>query len=154
MPYLCYLPSLLFGIAVSAHDVRTRRIPRAWIVCGVLCQLAAFTAASACAGRWGALAGAFIGMVAGTGIQLALALIRPGALGLGDVTLCALVGCAVGGHSPAAFVLWWMCMAAIGVAWLLLWQALRHTSMTGAHCKAPYAPVIVAAGVAAIALLG
>lgn len=92
MPYLCYLPSLLFGIAVSAHDVRTRRIPRAWIACGVLCQLVAFIVAAAYAGRWEALAGALTGMVAGAGIQLALALIRPGAVGLGDVTLCALVG--------------------------------------------------------------
>ena len=154
MPYLCYLPRLLFGIAVSAHDVRTRRIPRAWIACGVLCQLVAFTVAAAYAGRWEALAGALTGMVAGAGIQLALALIRPGAVGLGDVTLCALVGCAVGGHSPTAFVLWWMCMAAIGAGWILAWQALRHMQMTGAHGKAPFAPVIVAAGVAAIAFLG
>lgn len=78
----------------------------------------------------------------------------PGAVGLGDVTLCALVGCAVGGHSPTAFVLWWMCMAAIGAGWILAWQALRHMQMTGAHGKAPFAPVIVAAGVAAIAFLG
>lgn len=154
MPYLCYLPSLLFGIAVSAHDVRTRRIPRAWIMCGVLCQLAAFAVAAAYAGRWGAFAGALTGMVAGACIQLALALVRPGALGLGDVTLCALVGCAVGGHSPTAFVLWWICMAAIGAVWIMMWQVLRHMPMTGAHGKAPYAPVIVAAAVSAIALLG
>lgn len=45
-------------------------------------------------------------------------------------------------------------MAAIGAGWILAWQALRHMQMTGAHGKAPFAPVIVAAGVAAIAFLG
>ena len=45
-------------------------------------------------------------------------------------------------------------MAAIGAGWILAWQALRHMQMTGAHGKAPFAPVIVAAGVATIAFLG
>ena len=39
MWYMICLPSLLCGLAISVEDIRSRRIPRAWIATGCTAQI-------------------------------------------------------------------------------------------------------------------
>ena len=69
---------------------------------------------------------------------------RPGALGFGDVTTSCLVGQSVGCFGLVAFIMWWLIMGVVGVAWIWLWNALHSTS------SAPFVPVISVSGVLAM----
>lgn len=147
--YLC-LPSLICGLAMSFEDVRRRRVPRLWVALGALAQLVALLGWAVVANSFFTLIQAllFAGLCAV--LQLALALIRPGALGLGDVTATAVMGLAVGAYGLSAVVVWWLFMGAMGLAFLTLWTRFdpqRHTRYRG---KAPFAPVIVISAVLAV----
>lgn len=101
---------LLLGWA-SACDILWRRIPNRCTAAGCL----GFAAVSLVAGdgpvgrlAWG------LGLFASLGIVAAL---RPGALGMGDAKLAALVGLALGPDAAVAL--------AAGLASALAWAALR-----------------------------
>ncbi|MFT8704116.1 MAG: hypothetical protein ABF805_01840 [Bifidobacterium sp.] len=80
-------------------------------------------------------------------IQLVLAILRPGTLGLGDVTCTLLVGLAVGSQGFFPFAFWWLIMGLFGCC-CLAWAHWR-----GADSIA-YAPVIVSSGFIATVLHG
>ena len=150
MPYLCCLPGLLCGLAACVTDMRRRLVPRRLIIAGVTAQLAACMFLASSTGKFVVLLHAITGLVCATGIQFALALIRPGALGLGDVTACALIGCMLGVFGTAAFISWWLFMGFLGLVWIDAWRrsAKRHPD---ADARVPFVPVIVASGLLAVA---
>ena len=85
-------------------------------------------------------------------LQCALALIRPGALGFGDVTVTSVMGLGVGMFGLYAMVLWWLFIAVIGLLWIVFWTRFdpqRHTQYAG---RTPFAPAIVVAGAISIAI--
>ncbi len=130
-------------------DLRRRTVPRRLIMTGIAIQLLACVLLAWLGADPAAPLRACAGLLCGAGIQLAFALVRPGSLGFGDVTASALVGCAVGVFGPAAFVLWWLGMAALGMPWLAAWS--RYTKRRpGIDVRAPFVPVIVAAGLFAV----
>ena len=115
MHLLPLLPSLITGLAVSASDIRSRRVPLPWIGAGLTLQLAALAAWAWHGGNWTPLAtGIALGSLSALA-QLLLATVRPGALGFGDVTATALVGLAVGSLGPTATALWWLLMGLLGL---------------------------------------
>ncbi|RBP98335.1 peptidase A24 [Bifidobacterium aemilianum] len=155
------LPSLICGLLLSAKDIRSRRVPRVWVVAGSLSQ--ALTT-----GIWGLindrpyllvstlLLGALI-----AALQLALALAKPGALGLGDVTASFMIGQAVGVYGWQALLVLWLLMGLLGLAALGLWPIYRrriqsHPSRpkpgtspvrpADASSQLPFVPVMVLAG--------
>ena len=70
-------------------------------------------------------------------LQCALALVKPGSLGFGDVTTTLLMGLAVG---------------MFGLCWIALWTRFdpqKHTAYAG---RTPFAPAIVATGAIGIAV--
>ena len=80
------LPSLLCGMAVSVEDIRARRIPRMWIAVGCLAQVIVdITYALSVNSLFLALQALLFAALSAV-LQCALALIKPGALGYGDVT--------------------------------------------------------------------
>ena len=80
------LPSLLCGMAVSVEDIRARRIPRMWIAVGCLAQVIVdITYALSVNSLFLALQALLFAALSAV-LQCALALIKPGALGFGDVT--------------------------------------------------------------------
>lgn len=90
------------GVAVSAVDLRTRRIPTSFVgatagMCGglIVCW-------SIVLDRPGAIVGAVVGACMAGGLFLVLHLVSPAGLGLGDVRYAALVGLMAGwaGWSP------------------------------------------------------
>lgn len=150
MPYLYCLPSLLCGLALAVEDVRRRRVPRAWVAVGCLAQLTADLVWAAIANDFFTVLQAllFAGLCAG--VQLLLALARPGALGLGDVTAMLPLGLAVGAYGLLHVVLWWLAMGLLGLAFVPLWTRLDPQRRTPHAGKVPFVPVIVAGALAAV----
>lgn len=55
-------------------------------------------------------------------VQCGLALVRPGVLGFGDVTVTLVMGLAVGTAGLWGVVVWWLAMGVLGLVWMLLWR--------------------------------
>ncbi len=90
---------LVFGTAltaVSATDVRARRIPDRVVVPAYVCGAALLVLASRLSGQWSPLARAGIASVLLCAFYLALGLFFPGQMGMGDVKLAGLVGLFLG----------------------------------------------------------
>lgn len=130
-------------------DLRRRTVPRRLIMAGIATQLLACALLAWIAGDPSAPLRACAGLICGAGVQLALALIRPGALGFGDVTASALVGCVVGVFGPVPFARWWLLMGICGLLWLAVWPRYAKRR-PGVDARAPFVPVVVAAGLLAV----
>lgn len=150
MTYLIALPSLLCGLAVSAEDLRRRRVPRLWIAVGCIAQCAFAAVYGVATGRPALFAAPLAMAVAAGALQLALALVRPGALGFGDVTATLMVGQAVGLFGPVRFALWWLAMGVLGLLWMWAWRRFDPQRGTRYAGRVPFVPAIVAAGVLAV----
>lgn len=146
MWYMICLPSLLCGMAVSVEDIRARRIPRMWIAVGCLAQVIVdITYALSVNSLFLALQALLFAALSAV-LQCALALIKPGALGFGDVTTTLLIGLAVGMFGLFPVVFWWFAISVLGLLWLAIWTRFdpqKHTRFAG---KTPFAPTIVVAG--------
>ncbi|BDR54585.1 hypothetical protein KIMH_06960 [Bombiscardovia apis] len=153
MVYLVPLPGLAVVALLAYSDVRTRRIPRAWTLLGVIVQL--LTILAYCAVRqqdlWSIVLAVSIGSVCAI-IQAALALIRPGALGLGDVGATALASLSIGILGWPAAILFWLFMGLLGiVAMVFYYHWPLSTQLTKQSIKRkplPFVTVIVTAGLA------
>ena len=124
-------------MAVSVEDIRARRIPRMWIAVGCLAQVIVdITYALSVNSLFLALQALLFAALSAV-LQCALALIKPGALGFGDVTTTLLIGLAI---------------SVLGLLWLAIWTRFdpqKHTRFAG---KTPFAPTIVVAGAISIAM--
>ena len=113
MWYMICLPSLLCGLAISVEDIRSRRIPRAWIATGCTAQIIVNLIYALSINTLYLALQAILFAVLSAVLQCALALVKPGSLGFGDVTATLLMGLAVGMFGLFAVVFWWL---AIGVS--------------------------------------
>lgn len=152
MGYLVAMPSLLCGLAVSVEDLRCRRVPRRWILAGCVAQLACTTGAALWGNNLFLVMQALVFAVLCALVQLGLALIKPGALGLGDVTATLMMGLAVGMTGLWGVVVWWLSIGALGLVWIALWRRFDWQRDTPYAGKIPFAPVIVLAAVIALAM--
>ncbi|MBW3088966.1 peptidase A24 [Bifidobacterium sp. 82T24] len=125
--------------------MRTRRVPRIIVVVGSVLQLLAVVAWCLWSHSWMPLVGSVGLAMASALVQLALALVRPGALGFGDVTCTLLMGLAVGCLGVETVAMWWLFMGLFGLAMLGIQRGRGRDSI-------PFAPAIVLAAFAAIAL--
>ena len=90
---------VLYAIAAAFVDLRSRRIPNRLTYGFTLLGLALH----GLEGRWGT---SLLGLALGLGIMLGLALLMPGALGMGDVKMGAAIG-ALGGFPLILHALLW-----------------------------------------------
>ncbi|OZG66945.1 peptidase A24 [Bifidobacterium aquikefiri] len=130
---------------MSVHDVQCRRIPRLWILCGFLAQLLAYAIWMIQGGSMAVIVEALLISLLSALVQLLLALLRPGALGFGDVTCTLLIGLAVGSQGIFRSALWWLIMGLLGCC-CLVWAHMRGLDSIA------YAPVIVSSGLIATVL--
>lgn len=152
MWYMICLPSLLCGLAISVEDIRSRRIPRAWIATGCTAQIIVNLIYALSINTLYLALQAILFAVLSAVLQYALALVKPGSLGFGDVTATLLMGLAVGMFGLFAVVFWWLAIGVVGLLWLVLWTRFdpqKHTAYAG---KTPIAPALVAAGAIGIAI--
>lgn len=80
------------SVALTLIDLDVHRLPNAIVLPAYPVLAALLTAASALSGDWGALLRAGVGLVVLGGGYLALALVVPGGMGLGDVKLAGVLG--------------------------------------------------------------
>ena len=152
MWYMICLPSLLCGLAISVEDIRSRRIPRAWIATGCTAQIIVNLIYALSINTLYLALQAILFAVLSAVLQCALALVKPGSLGFGDVTATLLMGLAVGMFGLFAVVFWWLAIGVVGLLWLVLvtrFDPQKHTAYAG---KTPFAPALVAAGAIGIAI--
>lgn len=152
MWYMICLPSLLCGLAISVEDIRSRRIPRAWIATGCTAQIIVNLIYALSINTLYLALQAILFAVLSAVLQCALALVKPGSLGFGDVTATLLMGLAVSMFGLFAVVFWWLAIGVVGLLWLVLWTRFdpqKHTAYAG---KTPIAPALVAAGAIGIAI--
>lgn len=156
MTYLATLPSLLCGLVLCGTDLAHRRVPRATVALGFLIQLLVLVGVGLWTARpWLFVLCAAYGLAA-MGMQLGLALLRPGSLGFGDVTVALVIGQALGLFGVRAFVLWWLLMGVLGLIWIWAWNRYarpepQDQSQT-TPVTVPFVPVMVCAGLFAAVL--
>lgn len=153
MVYLIPAPGLLTALLLALIDIRSRRVPRLLVLFGLVLQTVTLLVFSLIKGRPMLLAQCLLLTLACAGLQLLLALVRPGALGLGDVTATGLVALSLSVLGWTTILVWWLMMGLLGLVSLaLVWLARRRRSArTNNPLSLAYVPVILAA--AAIALV-
>ena len=138
---------MLCAVALAFIDVAVRRLPDPLTGAAFAGTLGFLTAAALTAGHPGQLARAGIAAVALCGFYLALFIVRPSGMGLGDVKLAACVGLALGWLGWQALVagtfITFALAAVYGCALLLLRRATRTSQL-------PLGPFIVIGTLAAI----
>jgi leader peptidase (prepilin peptidase) / N-methyltransferase len=139
LPAFLYLGAV--SVALSLIDIDTRRLPNVIVlpsypVAGVLLLLPAVLD-----GRWPDLLRAGFGTVALYAFFFAMALIRPGDMGFGDVKLAGVLGCYLG----------WLSWGVLGVGAFagfllggLYGAALMLVGRAGRKSKIPLGPFLVA----------
>lgn len=151
---VAYLYFAAIGIALSAIDLDTFRLPDVIVLPSYLVSLALLTAACVTGADWGALLRGVVGAAALYAVYAVIRAVRPDGMGGGDVKLAGLIGLHLGflGWGPlavgafTAFVL----AGGFGAVLILLSRAGRRTMI-------PFGPWMIAGawvGVLAGAVLG
>lgn len=131
------------GAAITLTDIRSHRIPRRWLYPLAGAIGACLTAAGVLDGHSGDLARAAAGAGIVGGAWLVLALIKPAAVGLGDVRLAATTGALTGWIGWTA-ILDGQLAALLLAAVTGLLIALSGTARWGRTMAIPMAPALVA----------
>jgi leader peptidase (prepilin peptidase)/N-methyltransferase len=142
---LLALAGVLLAVVDLQHQLLPNRVVRPALVGGALLLLAA----AAATGAWGDLARAMLGAVALFAAFLALALVSPGGLGMGDVKLAALLGLYLGwlgwGAVLAGGVASFLVQAAVAVALLAARRVRRDSEL-------PFGPAMLVGAALVMAL--
>ena len=154
MVYLIPAPGLLTALLLALIDIRSRRVPRLLVLLGLVLQTVTLLVFSLFQAQPMLLVQCLLLTLASAGLQLLLALIRPGALGLGDVTATGLVALSLSVLGWATILVWWVMMGLLGlIALALAWLARRRSGPARPNnpLSLAYVPVILVA--AAVALV-
>ena len=154
MVYLIPAPGLLTALLLALIDIRTRRVPRVLVLLGLVLQTVTLLVFSLIQAQPMLLVQCLLLTLASAGLQLLLALIRPGALGLGDVTATGLVALSLSVLGWTTILVWWVMMGLLGLVALALAWLVRRRSVPARpnnSLSLAYVPVILAA--AAVALV-
>ncbi|MCG2621617.1 A24 family peptidase [Arthrobacter sp. I2-34] len=144
-----FLLLAVLGVLLAAIDARHKLLPNRLVAPFLLGALLLLAAACLITGDWDRLLGGILGGAGLFAVYLALALIRPGGIGMGDVKLAAVVGLYAGylGFSSWLFVLMaaFLLSAVAGVTLLLARRATRNSEI-------PFGPAMILASLLAPAL--
>lgn len=152
MVYLVPIPGLCILGLVSVQDIRSRQVHRSWILLGILVQLASLLGycVTSPLGYW-PLVIAFSITLVSTLLQSALALIRPGALGLGDITSTALAAFSIGVLGWASTILFWFLTGTLGLLAISLYYWLNRKAKCAtdrAEVSFPFVTILFTAAIA------
>lgn len=152
MAYLLTLPGFIFGLYLAWTDLRRRRVPRGAVLLGLLVQGLTITVFCLARHDVSILIGSVLICLACTGIQCLLALVRPGALGLGDVTATALLALTLGPLGWTTILVWWLMMGVLGLGAMAI-RRIGKGRGTQSETLA-YVPVILLTALVATGLSG
>lgn len=142
-----YLVLSAAGVLLAVVDLRHRLLPNRVVGPASLAGALLLTAAAAVDGRWDDLMRAGLGAVVLFSVFLALALISPSALGMGDVKLAALLGLYLGWLSWNAVLLGAAAGFVVQAALALLLLATRRIGLRG---ELPFGPAMLLGAAAAV----
>ncbi|MDQ3734333.1 MAG: A24 family peptidase [Actinomycetota bacterium] len=128
------------GLMLAAVDLEHHRLPDRLIAPGAVVSGAALLFDAVLLGSWPSLMSALLCAVAAGGLLLAMALISPSGMGLGDVKLAALLSLHTGwlGWQLAALAV--LAGFAVGAAAALLLLALRRATL---RSPIPFGPALL-----------
>lgn len=120
-------------VALSAIDLATKTLPRSIIYTAGGLSLAVMVVAAAVEHDLGRLGWALFGAATAFGVFAGIYLVRPDAMGFGDVRLAALLGLHLGWigplHVPVGLFLGFLLGAVVGVAMMIGGSAGRRTAL-------------------------
>ncbi|HTP14829.1 MAG TPA: A24 family peptidase [Streptosporangiaceae bacterium] len=151
LPALCWLG--VCAVPLALIDMRTRRLPNALTAAAYAGTLVLLAAAAAAGGHWAQLARAAAGGAVLAACFLALAIGRPGSVGLGDVKLSASAGTALAWFGWQVLFGGILAGLLLAAAYGLTLLALRRATL---RQQIPFGPFLLAGTLAAItaALMG
>lgn len=121
------------SVALTAIDLELRRLPDRIVLPGYLVGAVLLGAAGFLRADVPALASAALGAVASFALHLALALVRPGGIGMGDVKLSGVLGLFLGFLGPAPLLVGafsaYLLGGLVGVAVLVSRRGTRRTAL-------------------------
>ncbi|GAA1770919.1 prepilin peptidase [Luedemannella helvata] len=145
VPAMAYFAAL--GIALAMIDIDVRRLPNALVLPSYPVVALLLVAASAVHGDWSALGRAGLGAAALFAFFLAVALLYPGGMGMGDVKLAGLLGGVLAYLSWSTVIIGtftgFLLGALLGVAVMLVRRGERRTAV-------PFGPFMIAGGLLAV----
>jgi len=129
------------SVALAIIDVEHHRLPDAIVLPSYAVGLVLLGASSALSGEWDALLRGVVGMVALFVFYLALALVKPGAMGLGDVKLAGVLGLWLGWTGWGELVVGAFAAFLLGGLFSVVLLATRRAQRTGGI---PFGPWMLA----------
>jgi leader peptidase (prepilin peptidase)/N-methyltransferase len=129
------------SVALAIIDVEHHRLPDAIVLPSYAVGLVLLGASSALSGEWDALLRGVVGMAALFVFYLALALVKPGAMGLGDVKLAGVLGLWLGWTGWGELVVGAFAAFLLGGVFSLVLLATRRAQRTGGI---PFGPWMLA----------
>jgi len=143
-----YLVVGTLGVAMAYVDIREHRLPDPLTSAALVAAASLLAVAAAMTGEWGAYGRAWLVAAALFTGYLALALLRPADLGLGDVKLAGVVGLMTGwlgwGTAVVAAFLGFLLGGLVGVLLVVAGRAGRRTAI-------PFGPFMLAGALLAVA---
>lgn len=141
----------IFGVAVcvaaSVVDVRELRIPNTLVIFGAIAMFSILCVASISGQGWSHLVAGLAGGFAFFAAYLLLAIIRPGAMGMGDVKLAAILGMALGPFGVEASVVGFYSAFVVGAMLGLARILFKRGSLKD---RIPFAPFIAIGGLSGL----
>jgi leader peptidase (prepilin peptidase) / N-methyltransferase len=140
LPAFCYLA--VMGVLLGAIDARHKLLPNRLVLPFLVGALVLLGLAAVVSGTWLQLLGGLLGGAVLFALYLAMALIKPGGIGLGDVKLATVVGLYAGYLGLNAWLLVLLgafLLNAVAILVLMLARVLNRNS------DIPFGPAMIAA---------
>jgi leader peptidase (prepilin peptidase)/N-methyltransferase len=115
------------GVAISIVDIRTRRIPNAWVLTALIAGGCLLPVASASDGDWSSLGRGVLAIVMLSGAYGSIALALPRQFGMGDVKLGGVLALFLG------WLAWQAVLDAVLLGWSLAAAAVFARRVIGAR---------------------
>jgi Type II secretory pathway, prepilin signal peptidase PulO and related peptidases len=149
------LPALLAFAACAAVlavvDISEQRLPNTVILCTLGATAVLLVIASALTAQWMPLLWAVVGAAGMFGLYLALALVAPRSIGMGDVKLAAPIGMLLGWFGLSAWLVGLVGGVVVGGLVAVVALASRRV---GLRSMVPFGPSMLVGAVIALLLLG
>ena len=137
---LAYLYLAAVAVALALIDLDVHRLPDALVLPSYPVLAVLLVGASALEGEWGAVLRAAVGAAALFAFYYALAVVKPGGMGFGDVKLAGVLGMALAWHGWAALVVGAFAGFLTGG---LLGLALVAARRAGRRSQLPFGPFML-----------
>jgi leader peptidase (prepilin peptidase)/N-methyltransferase len=144
-----YLLLAAASVVLSIVDLVERRLPNAVVLPTAAIVAVALLFAATVGNDWPALLGALLGAVALFAAYLALALISPSGIGMGDVKLAAVIGLSLGYLGWNSWLVGLLAGFLVGSVVSLIALALRKVTLRG---SLPFGPSMLVGAFIAILL--